>query len=201
MSPDTVQHPLGLRERKKQQTKRALERAAFDLFAEQGYEETTVEDIAAAAQVSRASFFRYFDSKEDVLATDGDLRRQRFMAALTRQPADKPLLNALRAALAEYVAALRADDRADTYTKVVSSSRVLLGRAYELRMCWQRELEAELRARLDGVSNADTAAAMLAGIVVAVLETSLRLGALDAKRDFRDILDTGFRLLTGDFAR
>lgn len=201
MSPDTVQHPLGLRERKKQQTKRALERAAFDLFAEQGYEETTVEDIAAAAQVSRASFFRYFGSKEDVLTTDGDVRRERFMAALIRQPRDKPVLNALRAALADYVAGLRADDRSDTYTKVIFSSRVLLGRAYEMRLRWLRELEAELRTRLDGVSNADTAAAMLAGIIVAVLETSLRLGALDTKRDFGDILDTGFRLLTGDFAR
>lgn len=198
MSPSSSQQPLGLRERKKQQTRQALERAAFDLFAQQGYVETTVEDIAAAADVSRASFFRYFGSKEDVLAADDDLRREQFMAALISRPADEPVLTAVRAAIAEYLAGGRADNRNSTYTKVIRSSRVLLGRAYEIRIRWLRELETELRTRLDGVSNADTVAAMLADIVLAVLETSQRLAALDPKRDFSDILDTGFGLLAAD---
>jgi AcrR family transcriptional regulator len=198
MSPDTVQAPPGLRERKKQRTKRALERAAFDLFAEQGYADTTVEDIAAAAQVSRASFFRYFGSKEDVLAADDDLRRERFMRALARQPEDLPVLSAVRAALAEYLAGVRADERRATYTKVILGSRVLLGRANEIRLRWLREVEAQLRGRLAGSSNVDVRAAMLAGIVLAVLETSLRLTALHPERDFADILDTGFALLTPD---
>lgn len=196
MSPDTVQQPLGLRERKKQRTKRALEQAAFDLFAKQGYAETTVEDIAAAAQVSRASFFRYFGAKEDVLAADDDVRRERFMHALARQPRDRPVLTAVRAAIAEYLAGARADARRDTYTKVILGSRVLLGRANEIRLRWLREVESELRTRLAGPSDVDVMAAMLAGIVLAVLETSLRLSALDPKRDFADILDIGFALLT-----
>ena len=198
MSPSPSQQPLGLRERKKLQTKQALERAAFDLFAEQGYAETTVEDIAAAAQVSRASFFRYFGTKEDVLAADDDLRREQFMAALTAQSADQPVLVAIRAAVTEYLTGVRADARTYTYTKVILSSRVLLGRAYEIRIRWLRELETELRTRLDPVSNADITAAMLADIVLAVLETSLRLAALDPERDFTDILDTGFGLLAVD---
>ncbi len=200
MSPDTVQAPLGLRERKKQQTKRALEQAAFDLFAEQGYADTTVEDIAAAAQVSRASFFRYFGSKEDVLAADDDLRRERFMHALARQSADLPVLTAVRAALADYLAGVRADERRNTYTKVILGSRVLLGRANEIRLRWLREVESQLRGRLAGSSDVDAMAAMLAGIVLAVLETSLRLAALDPERDFTDILDTGFALLAPDLA-
>ena len=201
MLPDTVQAPLGLRERKKQQTKRALEQAAFDLFAQQGYADTTVEDIAAAAQVSRASFFRYFGSKEDVLAAGDDLRRERFMHALARQSEDLPVLTAVRAALAEYLAGIRADERRDTYTKVILGSRVLLGRANEIRLRWLREVESQLRGRLAGSSDVDAMAAMLAGIVLAVLETSLRLTALDPERDFADILDTGFALLTPDLAR
>jgi AcrR family transcriptional regulator len=198
MSPDSQQPPLGLRERKKQQTKQALERAAFALFAEQGYADTTVEDIAAAAQVSRASFFRYFGSKEDVLASDDNLRRERFMAALARQPARAPMLAAIKAAITEYLATVRADERHCTYLKVILGSRVLLGRACEIRTRWQRDLETELRARLGGVSNADIVAAMLATIVLAVLETSLRLVTFEPKRDVTDILDTGFGLLSAD---
>jgi AcrR family transcriptional regulator len=198
MSSSPSQQPIGLRERKKQQTKQALERAAFDLFAQQGYVETTVEDIAAAAQVSRASFFRYFGSKEDVLAADDDLRREQFMAALTGQPPEAPVRTALKTAVTEYLAGVHADDRSYTYTKVIRGSRVLLGRACEIRIRWQRELETELRTRLDGVSNADIVAAMLANFVLAVLETSLRLAALDPNRDFTDILDTGFGLLAAD---
>lgn len=200
MSYDAQEPPLGLRERKKQQTKQALERAAFDLFARQGYVETTVEDIAAAAQVSRASFFRYFGAKEDVLAADDDLRRAAFMAAFTGQPADRPLLAAIKAAVRQYLAGVHADDRSYTYTKVILGSRVLLGRAYEIRLRWLRELESELRARLTGVSNADIMAAVLAGIVLSILETSLRITAADPERDFTDILDTGFALLTSDIA-
>lgn len=201
MSPSSSKPPLGLRERKKLQTRRALERAAFDLFAQQGYVETTVEDIAAAAQVSRASFFRYFGSKEDVLAADDDLRREQFMAALTSRPADEPVLAAVKAAIAEYLAGACADDRTHSYAKVILSSRILLGRAYEIRIRWLRELETELRGRLDGVSNADIVAAMLADIVLSVLETSLRLTVLDPDRDFADILDIGFALLATDPTR
>jgi AcrR family transcriptional regulator len=198
MSSSSSQPPLGLRERKKRQTRQALERAAFDLFAQQGYVETTVEDIAAAAQVSRASFFRYFGSKEDVLAADDDLRREQFMAALSGRPADEPVLAAVKAAVAEYVAGVCADERTHSYTKVILGSRILLGRAYEIRIRWRRELETELRGRLDGVSNADIVAAMLADIVLSVLETSVRLATLDSELDFADILDTGFALLATD---
>jgi AcrR family transcriptional regulator len=198
MSRDAQEPPLGLRERKKQQTKQALERAAFDLFARQGYVETTVEDIAAAAQVSRASFFRYFGAKEDVLAADDNQRRAAFMAAFAGQPADRPVLAAIKAAVREYLTGVHADDRSYTYTKVILGSRVLLGRAYEIRLRWLRELESELRARLAGVSNADIVAAVLAGIVLSILETTLRIVGADPERDFTDILDTGFALLAPD---
>ena len=84
----------GLRERKKARTRADLQRHALRLFRDRGYAATTVDDIAAAAEVSRSTFFRYFPSKEDVvLFDDVDPLMAR---AFAEQPAGTPLLAALR---------------------------------------------------------------------------------------------------------
>jgi AcrR family transcriptional regulator len=79
-------HPLGLRERKKIRTNETFQREAYRLFDENGYANTTVEQIAEAAEVSPSTFFRYFPCKELVLMAD-DLDRVT-IDALARQPAD-----------------------------------------------------------------------------------------------------------------
>ena len=60
----------GLRERKKARTRWAIQEHAMRLFQEQGYAETTVDQIAAAAEISPSTFFRYFGTKEDVVVQD-----------------------------------------------------------------------------------------------------------------------------------
>ena len=86
----------GLRERKKARTRADLQRHALRLFRDRGYAATTVDDIAAAAEVSRSTFFRYFPGKEDVvLFDDVDPLTAR---AFAEQPAGTPLLTALRRA-------------------------------------------------------------------------------------------------------
>jgi AcrR family transcriptional regulator len=99
---------LGLRDRKKIQTRRVIRNEAMRLIAENGYANTTVEQIAEAAEVSPSTFFRYFPSKEMVLmANDLDLVTIR---ALEQQPADLPSLQAFRRALEITMATLSEDE-------------------------------------------------------------------------------------------
>ena len=96
--PETAPGPRpGLRERKKARTRAAIREHAFRLFREQGYDATTIEQIAAAAEVSPSTFFRYFPTKEDVvLQDDMDLL---WAEAVRAQPSELSPLAALRAAI------------------------------------------------------------------------------------------------------
>lgn len=88
-----------LRERKKLKTRESIQREAMRLIAKQGYDKTTVEQIAAAVEVSPSTFFNYFPSKEDVVLYDaydpiiGQL--------LLERPSDEPLSVAIRHVLEE----------------------------------------------------------------------------------------------------
>ncbi|MFG2170315.1 TetR/AcrR family transcriptional regulator [Streptomyces niveus] len=106
-SDDAQQPRLGLRERKKLKTRVAIREATYRLITDQGYEATTVEQIAAAAEVSPSTVFRYFPTKEDIVLTDEfDPVME---AAIRARPADEPPLDSLRAALRQAVEAILAD--------------------------------------------------------------------------------------------
>jgi len=104
---DLKQHG-SLRERKKARTRAAIREHALRLFREQGYQATTVEQIAAAAEVSPSTFFRYFPTKEDVVLRDDF--DDRALAAFERQPPSMTPLAALRAAIRETVATLTPEE-------------------------------------------------------------------------------------------
>jgi mycofactocin system transcriptional regulator len=93
---------------------RELELVALQLFTERGFEETTVEDIAAAAGISKRSFFRYYESKTDVLWNEFDTEVATIRRLLAEAPVDVPVMEAVRRAVlaanhygAEDVAELR----------------------------------------------------------------------------------------------
>lgn len=95
---------MGLRDRKKIKTRLSVQQEAMRLFREQGYRETTVEQIAAAAEISPSTFFRYFPSKESVVLADlyDPLLIETFLA----QPPDLSILEALRETLKGFAARL-----------------------------------------------------------------------------------------------
>ncbi|GAA4238182.1 TetR family transcriptional regulator [Actinomadura meridiana] len=91
--------PGGLRERKKEATRRALHDAAMRLTAEHGLDDVTVDAIADAADVSRRTFSNYFGGKEEALLYGAERWMRSLLDAFTSRPADEPSWAALRAAL------------------------------------------------------------------------------------------------------
>ncbi|MEV2209613.1 TetR family transcriptional regulator, partial [Streptomyces sp. NPDC047970] len=89
----------GLRARRKRRTRDALVRVALELFTGQGYERTTVDEIAEAVEVSQRTFFRYFASKEEVAFAVQDLMESHYVAALRERPAGEGPIEALTAAV------------------------------------------------------------------------------------------------------
>ena len=88
--------PLSIRERTRRLAQTELTLVAQDLFLEHGYESTTVDQIAAAAGMSKRTFFRYFASKDDLVIGKYDLFGDRIAEALDARPADEPVWDSLR---------------------------------------------------------------------------------------------------------
>ncbi|MDT9699263.1 TetR family transcriptional regulator [Streptomyces sp. P17] len=99
---------LGLRERKKAKTRAAIQQEALRLFREQGYEATTMEQIAEAAEVSQSTVFRYFPTKEELVVTDE--QDAFFINAWRAQSPDLPVLRALRQAIRETIEGLSPEE-------------------------------------------------------------------------------------------
>lgn len=102
----------GLRERKKRRTRETIAAAALKLFAERGFAQTTIADIAEAAEVAPRTFFAYFRSKEDVVFCDYDESFAGLAARLRDRPPGESTLDAMRAFIADYIRdhALGADE-------------------------------------------------------------------------------------------
>jgi AcrR family transcriptional regulator len=96
-APAVSRQPVGLRERKKAKTRAMIQHHALRLFAKQGYDATTVEQIADAAEISPSTFFRYFPNKEDVVLTDE--YDPLIIEALRSQPPDVGPIEAIRGAM------------------------------------------------------------------------------------------------------
>jgi AcrR family transcriptional regulator len=110
MTTPGIGQTTSLRELKKARTRAAIQREAMRLFRERGYEATTIEQIAQAAEVAHTTVFRYFPTKEDLVMSDD--HDPLLYAALRDAPAHLSPLQALRTALQVTLAGLSADDLA-----------------------------------------------------------------------------------------
>ncbi|MFF1299597.1 MULTISPECIES: TetR family transcriptional regulator [unclassified Streptomyces] len=157
----------------------ALIAAAFQLFTERGYEQTTVDDIVTLAGVGRRSFFRYFPSKEDVVFPDHEGCLADVTAFLAAgDDADEPVqrvCDAVRLVLRMYT-----ENPAFSVQRYRLTKQVPGLRAYELSVVWRYErafaeyLRGRLAGRRDGALQADVAAAAVAAAHNNALRSWLR---------------------------
>lgn len=177
-------NPPGLRERKKQRTRSAIQQQALRLYQEQGYAHTTTDQIAAAAEVSPSTFFRYFPTKTDTVLYD----RLDPLAVdvILAQPADVSPLKAVRNALHEVLDRLSPDELA-----LEASRWRLVSEVPELRAAASAQIEttfpvfAEVIGRRVGRAADDEAVLAWTGAVIGVIVASL-FGAFD--RGDRDVV-------------
>ena len=185
---------LGLRERKKAKTRAAIQRHDLQLFHEQGYEATTVEQIAEAAEVSPSTFFRYFRTKEDVALYD-DLDPL-FIAAFEAQPPELSPIQAIRHAWRQVFADLTGEEA----ERVWERARLILA-VPELRMRMLDQLAeavnliAEVLAMRIGRDAGDFAVRTYAGAMIGALLSGMLTGMNNPQQDFIELIDASLEYL------
>jgi AcrR family transcriptional regulator len=180
--------PPGLRERKKARTRAELQRHALRLFRDRGYAATTVDDIAAAADVSRSTFFRYFPTKDDVVLFDDvdPLLEAEFAA----QPPGTPFLTAVRRAIRDAFASLTPEKRALEEVRMELARTVPeLEAAARTRSPFMVHAIADRVAGAIGRDPSDVEVAALAGVVVGTRLAAQSLVDRDHGRSYIDALD------------
>lgn len=161
---------MSLRERKRVRTRQALVTAAAELFERDGYEQTTIADIAAAAEIGTRTFFSYFASKEELLFPESDGRIEAAIAAIaTRRPGERPASVLLRALTT-------VGDESDDMTGRLGALRLRLirtvpsvrGRALQMQLDAQREIARQLAAAYPDELDEVRAAALVGAFIGAI---------------------------------
>jgi TetR/AcrR family transcriptional regulator, regulator of mycofactocin system len=178
---------------------RALELIALRLFTDQGFEETTVEQIATAAGVSRRTFFRYFDTKADVLWSEFDAEVETIRGLLARTPDDLPIMEGVRRAV---LAAnhYRAEDVPELRMRMslLSSVPELIASAAIHYDAWERAV-VEFVARRSG-QPADSLYPLAVGrAVLAVCRAGYDRWVARADAELTVYLDAAVRALAAGF--
>jgi AcrR family transcriptional regulator len=169
-----VVETLNLRERKKQRTRRALVAAAVQLFKEQGYAETTLAQIAAAAEVSTPTLLNYFSSKEEIFLVEDRHRLRVALRTIAEREADEGpadlLVRVTKALLASYT---QTEDGAgdggrlpgDLRLRLTMAEPKLQAHALRLFQDAQRELVDALHEAFPGRIDRATAAGMIGALL------------------------------------
>lgn len=145
--------PTPIRERTRKIAQTELTAVAQDLFLAQGFEDTTVEQIAAAAGMSKRTFFRYFASKDDLVIGKYDLFAERMAEAFDARPVDEPVWESLRRVFdmtLDYVEDDHQRARNDAMEAIVRTTPQLTARYLEKMQRVQELLTERVRHRLGG---------------------------------------------------
>lgn len=172
VSSSTASPTEGLRERRKRRTRERIVAEGLRLFTQQGYSATTCEQIAAAAEVSPATFYRYFPSKEDVVLRDE--YDPLLVAALEQRPADEHPVDSMIRAIGDVLAG---GDQTDAEvirarTRLILDTPALRARLYEQNRETRAVLTEPLARRLGQAPDA-VGVQVLGAAIVAALEVGV----------------------------
>ncbi|MEU9292023.1 TetR family transcriptional regulator [Streptomyces sp. NPDC048275] len=170
---ETSAAPLGLRERKKQKTRERVRREAYRLFGEHGYEATTVDQIAEAAEISSSTFFRYFPTKEDVVIQDE--YDPALAEALRARPADEPIVDAILHALKGPMGQMLEQDREELLlrTRITFTDPAIRARSVGEQQRSEEAIAAIIAER-SGRAAGDLDVKCAAAAIIAVFTTLVR---------------------------
>jgi AcrR family transcriptional regulator len=182
----------GLRARKKERVRTTIQKEALRLFTEQGFDRTTVEQIADAAGVSVATFYRYYTSKEDSVVTDE--YDPIVVQSIMERPADEPLIDAVRAVMGSVMVKYLARDR-----DLLVARQALRRSTPELQAAFSEEQERALRLfssliarhlrRSADDRDVQIACGALTGALQAAFTTWLAQGGKGGEQRVREVLE------------
>lgn len=194
--PHTSDRPPTLWERTRQQARAEIIEVAMDLFLEKGFAATTIDEISAAAGISRRSFFRYFGTKEDIVV-------ERFVAdadaigdALDQRPDDEDPWAVLRGALATALETEADEERLLAISRMVYETPSLRARSYEKHLRWYDSLVPQVERRLGGGPHAALRAKAIVGCVITCLDIAGEAWTHDGgKESLIDYFDTALEAM------
>jgi AcrR family transcriptional regulator len=165
--------PLGLRERKKRKTRRLLQSTAMALFADRGFGHVTIDEIAAACDVSRTTVFRYFPTKEDLVVGTEPERLAELRLAFEQRPREEPVFDSVRHAVVALAERYELDrSQLLAAHELIASNSSLLARALEIHTTWV-DLFAGLIASRTGNGTPDLRDRVLAVAVMAAMRVAI----------------------------
>lgn len=163
---------LGLRARKKLETRRRIEAAAFDLFGRDGFDGTTIEAIAAAAAIAPRTFFYYFPTKEDVVLANYADRLERIVEQLGERPLTERPWAALRASFVIVAADYDADrEQLVRRFQIMAVTPSVYARSLQLQAGWEGTLAVALAERM-GCDEASLDPRLLASSALSAMRSS-----------------------------
>lgn len=165
--------PLGRRERNRRDRRQRLEDVALDLFQRNGFDGTTIEQIAEGAGLAPRTFFSYFAMKDDLVLGDYAERLDRIVDELDRRPPGEHPWDALRAAFAAVAVDYETEaDRIRRRFTIVAAAPSVFARSLQLQAGWEQVVAEHLRNRAGAADDAGTR--LLAATALAVMRASLQ---------------------------
>jgi AcrR family transcriptional regulator len=183
-----------LRDRRKRRTAEAIVAAALELFAERGFERTTIEQIAAAADISRRTFFRYFADKEELFFAEDERLLEVVEATLDAAPAGEPVLELARRATRALAAHSVADpERRLARERLIAATPALQARRLTKNLRWEQAIAARLRQ----LGSGEQEALLVPKLAMACFQTAFERWVRDPGRDLPGLVDESFAALGG----